>query len=123
MLDIRSKTILKYLAEECAEGSYRVIEIKDIVACLPKKFKADNSMVAHSMQYLDKGNYISIKYKDANMYCVSLLPFARQMLENESNQIQKTKKIIKMGSMLYVLVFIFAFLGSFLAIIVYGMIF
>ena len=57
------------------------------------------------------------------MYCVTPLPFARQILENESNEKQKAKKFIKMGSMLYILVFVFAFLGSFMAIIVYGMIF
>lgn len=123
MLDIRSKTILKYLVGECSEGSYRVIDVKELINCLPKKFKADNSVINQCMQYLEKGNYISIKYKDNNMYCTSPLPFARQMLESESNEKQKAKKIIKMGSMLYILVFVFAFLGSFMAILVYGIIF
>lgn len=123
MLDLRSKAIIKHLVNECSEGSYRVFEVKELIGILPKKFKADNAVVQQCMQYLEKGNYISIKYKDNNMYCVSPLPFARQMLESESNQVQKTKKFIKMGSMLYILVFIFAFLGSFLAIIFYGMIF
>ena len=123
MLDLRSKAILKYLVGECNEGSYRVVEIKELINCLPKKFKADNLVVSQCMQYLEKGNYISIKYKDNSMYCVSPLPFARQMLESEESEKQKAKKYIKMGSMLYILVFIFAFLGSFMAIIVYGMIF
>lgn len=123
MLDLRSKSILKYLVSECNEGSYRVIEIKELIACIPKKYKADNSIIVQCMQYLEKGNYISIKYKDNSMYCVSPLPFARQMLESESNEKQKAKKFIKMGSMLYILIFVFAFLGSFMAIIVYGMIF
>ena len=123
MLDLRSKCILKYLVGECGEGSYRVFEVKELLECLPNKFKADGVVVGQCMQYLEKGNYISIKYKDNNMYCVSPLPFARQILENESNEKQKTKKLIKMGSMLYVLVFVFAFLGSFMAILVYGLIF
>ena len=123
MLDLRSKAILKYLVSECNEGSYRVVEIKELISCIPKKCKADNSVVNQCMQYLEKGNYISIKYKDNSMYCVSPLPFARQMLESEASEKQKTKKYIKMGSMLYILIFIFAFLGSFMAIIVYGMIF
>ena len=80
MLDVRSMAILKYIASECTEGSYRVIEVKDLVNAFPKKFKADSSTLGHIMQYLEKGNYISIKYKDAKMYCVSTLPFARQML-------------------------------------------
>ena len=123
MLDVRSKIILKYLVNECNEGSYRVIEIKELINCLPKKYKPDNNIVIQCMQYLEKGNYISIKYKDNNMYCTSPLPFARQILENESNEKQKTKKYIKMGSMLYILVFVFAFLGAFMAILVYGIIF
>ena len=123
MLDIRTKTILKYLTSECTEGSFRVIEVSDLMACLPKKFKPDNALVAQCMEYLEKGNYISIKYKDNSMYCVSPLPFARQILESESNERQKVRKFVKMGSMLYILIFVFAFLGSFMAILVYGMIF
>lgn len=123
MLDFRTKTILTYLVEECKEGSYRVIDAKELIATLPKKIKPDGVMVAHSMEYLEKGNYISIKYKDSEKYCVTPLPFARQLLENESNQKQKTRKFITMGSMLYILVFVFAFLGSFMAILFYGMIF
>lgn len=123
MLDFRSKTILTYLVNESSEGSYRVVETKELINCLPKKLKADNQVVEQCMKHLERGNYISIKYKDNTMYCVSPLPFARQLLESESNQKQKAKKIITMGSMLYLLVFVFAFLGSFMAIIFYGMIF
>ena len=79
MLDFRSKTILNYLVNECNEGSYRVIETKELIASLPKKIKADSTLVEQAMKYLEKGNYISIKYKDNNMYCVSPLPFARQL--------------------------------------------
>lgn len=123
MLDERSKSVLKYLVGECSEGSYRVIDISELKNAMPKKFKPDDASVALSMDYLEKGNYISIKYKDAKMYCVTPLPFARQILENESNEQEKTKKMYKMGSLLYILVFACAFLGSFLAIIVYGLIF
>lgn len=123
MLDVRSNIVLKYLVKECDEGSYRVIDCNELVNCLPKKFKADENTISHCMEYLEKGNYISIKYKDSKMYCVSPLPFARQILENESNLNEKSKKIVKIGSFLYILVFIFAFLGSFLAILIYGLIF
>lgn len=123
MLDERSKSILNYLVKECSEGSYRVFEIQDLMSCLPKKFKPDENTIVLCMEYLEKGNYISIKYKDVKMYCVSPLPFARQILENEKYEKEKSKKWFKIGSMLYVLVFIFSFLGSFVAIILYGLIF
>ena len=123
MLDERSKSILNYLVKECSEGSYRVIDTNELINCMPKKFKPDDGTVALCMDYLEKGNYINIKYKDAKMYCLTPLPFARQILENESNEKEKTKKMYKIGSLLYVLVFACAFLGSFLAIIVYGLIF
>lgn len=123
MLDDRSKTILTYLVKECNEGSYRVIDTSELINALPKKYKPDDSSVSLCMDYLEKGNYISIKYKDAKLYCVTPLPFARQILENESNEREKTKKMYKMGSLLYILVFACAFLGSFLAIIIYGLIF
>lgn len=123
MLDDRSKNLLNYLVKECNEGSYRVFDVKELINALPKKYKPDDSAISLYMDYLEKGNYISIKYKDAKLYCVSPLPFARQILENESNEQQKTKKMYKLGSLLYFLVFMCAFLGSFLAIILYGLIF
>ncbi len=123
MLDYRCKTILRFLVKECSEGSYRVFDVKDIIECLPKKIKPDESTVKLCLEYLEKGEYISIKYKDENVCCLTPLPFARQILEAESSQHAKDKKLIKMGSFLYFLVFIFAFLGSFLAIMVYGLIF
>lgn len=123
MLDERSKIILKYLVNECSEGGYRVIDKTELLNSLPKKYKPDDSTISLCMDYLEKGNYISIKYKDSKMYCVSPLPFARQILENESNEREKTKKMYKIGSLLYIFVFICAFLGSFLAIILYGLIF
>ena len=111
------------MVNECSEGAYRVIDTAELINALPKKFKPDDATVSLCMDYLEKGNYISIKYKDAKMYCVSPLPFARQILENESNEREKTKKMYKIGSLLYILVFACAFLGSFLAIIIYGLIF
>ncbi len=123
MLDERSKSVLEYLVKECSEGSYRVIDKSELLGAIPKKFNPDDSSVGLCMDYLEKGNYISIKYSDPKMYCVAPLPFARQILENESNEREKTKKMYKMGSLLYILVFICAFLGSFLAIILYGLIF
>ena len=123
MLDERSKKILDFLAKECSEGSYRVIDVSDLVDALPAKFKPDSGTVTLCMDYLEKGNYISIKYKDAKMYCVTPLPFARQILESESNEKQKSKKLFKIGTFLYFLVFVCAFLGTFLAILIYGLIF
>ena len=123
MLDIRSKAMLEYLVKECKEGSYRVIDANELIGAVPKKFKADIGTVNVCMEYLEKGNYVSVKYKDDNMFCLTPLPFARQMLENESNIKAKCKKFFGVGSLLYILVFVFAFLGSFLAIIIYGLIF
>ena len=123
MLDVRTRFVLKALDAECKDGTYRVVEVKELLENLPKKMGIDSLGLAHCMQYLEKCGYISVKYKDSKVYCVALLPVARQMLESESENRQKTKKMITMGSMLYILVFVFAFLGSFLAIIAYGMIF
>lgn len=123
MLDERSKIVLKYLVKECSEGSYRVVDVADILEAIPQKFKPDAGTVTLCMDYLEKGNYISIKYKDAKMYCVSPLPFARQILESESNEKEKSKKIFKIGTIMYALVFICAFLGTFVAILIYGLIF
>ena len=122
MLDIRSKEVLRFLTKECGEGSYRVFELGNIIASIPKKFKPDASCANICMDYLQKGGYVSIKYKDAQNYCVTPLPKAWELFESEQDKKAQDVKLIKISVLGYILVFIFAFLGSFLAIIIYGLI-
>lgn len=91
MLDKRSKIALKFFVRECSEGSYKILETDEIIAHLPKKYRADAQVIAQIVKYLENGEYISVKYSDAQQYCLCPLPFGRQFVEN-AEQDEKNKR-------------------------------
>ena len=118
MLDERCMVLLSFLVGECEEGSFRVFEMGDLVDALPKKYKPDQTSAKICMDYLSKSGYIIIKYKDSQKYCIMPTPSAYEIIENNKAKQKKDKKLIKIGVLGYFLVFLFAFLGSFLARII-----
>lgn len=115
MIDKRSQKLLRIINKECTEGSYKVIEINDILSSFPKKYKIDYDTLAHSLNYLKQGEYISIKYFDNDVYCLSPLPRGRCFFEQETEQKKDKNKFKKMISLLTLLYVIFSFLTAFLA--------
>lgn len=115
MLDIYSKTILKFLVNECNEGSYKVIDAEDIVEIMPPKYKLNSQKVAEIIKHLENSGYISVKYSDDEQFCLSPRPFGRQIIESEENDKQKKKE--NMGILCYALIFGFAFFGALLGTI------
>ena len=118
MLDERCMCILRHVVCECFEGSYRVFEIEDLIGFVPQKYKPDNISIKTCMDYLQKGGFISVKYKDGEKYCLMPLPSGYEIIESEQEKRKNDKKIIKIGILGYFLVFFFVFLGSFLAKII-----
>ena len=119
MLDIKSKEILYFLESVCKNG-YKVIEIKDI---LGKVKNIDKEYLKQVLNHLDNVGYISIKYKDKNVYCVSVLPFGRQFIEQESLNNEKNQKIKKIMYNFYIIFFFIAILVAFLGTLIYNLIF
>ena len=115
MLDKRSEALLRIINKECIEGSYKVIEVDDLVRSMPAKFRIDLDAINHLMGFLRNGEYISIKYSDKEVFCVSPLPRGRRVfeVEQEERRISK-KKVFKffLISMLYLLLIFGASLGA-----------
>lgn len=86
MLDIKSKLVLKILQKECPGGSYNIVDAKDIISSMPSKFRVDSDGLDNILIYLERQEYISIKYDDDGVYCLCVLPFGNEVLENETNQ-------------------------------------
>lgn len=86
MLDIKSKLVLKILQKECPGGSYNIVEAKDIISSMPGKFRVDSDGLDNILIYLERQEYISIKYDDDGVYCLCVLPFGNEVLESEINQ-------------------------------------
>ena len=121
MLDKRSKSALRFFVDECSEGSYKILETEDIIKHLPKNLKVDADAVAQIIKYLENGEYISVKYADADQYCLCPLPFGRQFIENidqEENQ-KKQNRFFALKNGLTT--FIGSLLGAFIGTLIYYM--
>ena len=121
MLDKRSKSALRLFVDECSEGSYKILETEDIIKHLPKNLKVDADAVAQIIKYLENGEYISVKYADADQYCLCPLPFGRQFIENidqeENHKKQNRFFALKNG----LTTFIGSLLGAFIGTLIYYM--
>lgn len=86
MLDIKSKLVLKILAKECPNGAFNIVEAKDIISAMPNKYRVDLDGLDNILIYLERQEYISIKYDDDGVYCLCLLPYGSEILEAETNK-------------------------------------
>jgi len=121
MLDVRSKYVLKFIVNECNEGTYKIIDATDIISFLPKKYKADTENVAQIIKHLENGDYVSVKYSDEEQFCLCPSPFGRQFIENEDIQ-NKNKTVLKhLGRRNNLGVLLFALLGAFLGTLIYNL--
>lgn len=92
MLDIKSKLVLKILVKECPNGSYNIVDAKDIISAMPNRYKIDIDGLYNIMIYLERQEFISIKYDDDGIYCLCVLPFGNEVLENETQQKRENHK-------------------------------
>ena len=112
MLDTKSKLILKVLQRECKNGSYKIIDKNDVISSLPSKYRCDFDELDHILTYLERQDFISIKYDDDTVYCLCVLPMAAEVFENDSKKRKKGNLLIP------ILSFVLSFLGAFLGAIV-----
>lgn len=119
MLDIKSKLVLKILVKECPNGSYSIVESKDIVSALPNKYKVDSDGLENILIYLERQEYISIKYDDEGVYCLCVLPYGNEILEDEKgNKKAESNKTLHLWILIlsvFTASFTAGFLGQLLA--------
>ena len=120
MIDIKTKLVLKILAQECRNGNYKIVEVSDIIMALPKRFRMDSDAIKHILEHLERQDFISIKYDDEDIYCLAVLPFGFEILENDSfSDLNRKKEKQKKFSMLtFILCFASALLGTTLGILI-----
>ena len=111
MLDVKSRLVLKILIKECGNGTYKIVEVSDIISAMPARFRVDSDGLEHILTYLERQDCISIKYDDDGVYCLCVLPYGFEIAENDN---KKNKE--KNSPLVLFIIFslIFAFLGAFL---------
>lgn len=119
MIDTKSKLVLQILAKESGDGSYKIVEISDIIMALPRHFRLDSESVKHILTHLERQDIISIKYDDDGTYCIAVLPYGFEILESEKPKYRNFSEPKKRPNWLNIfLIFLSSFIGAFLGIII-----
>lgn len=116
MLDKKSIAILKSLNKLSEGCTYKVVTSDEIIQNLSQKNLYDYDNIKEIVEFLEKQEYINIKFSEENTYCYSLLPKARIFLEH--NITSKQKKL-KLAPSCYLIVLLMSFIGSLLALFVF----
>ena len=119
MIDTKTKLVLSILSKEAKTGGYKVFEIQDIIMSLPRHYRMDKDAIKHILTHLERQDIISIKYEDDDTYCLCILPFGFEILENEKPKYYREKKDKKINKNIFFMGFFSAFLGTILAITIF----
>jgi len=119
ILDKRTSALMSMINEVCNEGSFKVLEIADIIASLPRRYKLDRGNLKQMMDFLVERDFLEVKYYDDNEYCLSPMPKGR--LYHEQARDEKKQKSRERELIVYTIIgsFIAAFAGALLGIILF----
>ena len=117
MLDKKTIIVLKTL-NKLAEGTaYKVVTSEEILSAITQKSQYDLDSIEHIVDYLEKQEYLNIKFSEEHTYCYSLLPKARIFLENETSKLKQKKSATPI--MTYIYVMLASFIGTMLAMLIF----
>ena len=117
MLDKKSISVLKVLNKLSMGSAYKVITCEEILTTLSQKSQYDIDSVKQIVDFLEKQEYINVKFSEDNTYCYSLLPKARIFLEQEGKKTRTKKNYLPIST--YIFVMIASFIGSMLALLLF----
>ena len=117
MLDRKTTAILKALNKLSEGSAYKVITADEILSSISPKSQFELETIKQSIEFLEKQQYLNIKFSEENTYCYSLMPKARIYLEQENQNPQKKKKSCSIIP--YVYIMIASFIGSMFALLVF----
>ncbi len=117
MLDKKTTTVLKILNKLTEGSAYKVITTEEILSNINQKSQFDLETIKQSIEFLEKQQYINIKFSEENTYCYSLMPKARIYLEQENQKVTTKKQTNNV--MMYVYIMLASFIGTMLALLIF----
>lgn len=117
MLDKKTTLVLKTLNKLSEGSAYKVVTAEEILSNLNAKSQFDIDSIKQIMEFLEKQEYITIKFSEDNTYCFSLSPKGRISLEQNGSKTKQKKTNLPILTYLYVMLASFA--GSLLALLIF----
>ncbi len=113
MLDERTKALLKIINEKCAQGSYKIISLDEILSLFPKEYGADGDLIRQILSALTVGGYIIVRYDRDGEFCLTPTNKGRLFFETEKSLEDNKKKDYDFLNYFYI--FLAVFIGVFFA--------
>ena len=118
MLDKKTRAVLAYLETQCPGGSFKVLEKQDIVAAMPTRLALTAEEIDCIVAYLDRSEFVVLKYLDEQQMCLTLTPKAHSALLDEKRLLDKPAFDKKVYWIVGIIAFVAAFLGAIIGNIV-----
>lgn len=117
MLDKKTTSVLRALSRLAENNAYKVVTTDEILSNLNQKSQFDLETIKQCIEFLEKQQYLNIKFCEENTYCYSLMPKARIYLEQENPKPSSKKKTNEL--MMYVYIMLASFIGTMLALLIF----
>jgi phage-related protein len=117
VLDKKSTAVLKSLNKLSEGCTYKVVTSDEIIVNLSQKNLYDHDNIKEIIDYLNKQEYLNLKFSEENTYCYTLLPKARIYLEQSSTNTKP--KRLQFETKTYLFIMIASFIGCFLAMLIF----
>lgn len=116
-MDLRTEKFFELINDLCKDGNYKVLEIAEILAMLPKKYHFSYEDLQNMLKYLTEHDFIDVKFVDEKNLCVASLPKGRLHLENQLKEDKASDTYRKLFISSIVVSGLMAFLGAFVAVL------
>jgi len=124
MFDKRTAKLLSVLTKICTDGSYKIIEIGDLVKEMLPRFRVAADELGQMVRFLADNEMIDVKYSDEKVYCMSVLPKGRVNDEEARSSRKGQRQRLSHMTIFYLVCgcFLAGFAGAFLGALFAGMI-
>lgn len=121
MLDKNTNTVLMLLSKQAGDG-YIVLEKQPLLDALPKKIGLNMQSFCSIVSFLKEQGYVDVKYQDKDTICLCTTTKARNYFDGRK-ETSGTKLANKQFVSLLLCVGACAFVGAFLAMVLFQLMF
>ena len=115
MLDQNCALLLRAIRKECGDGAFKIFTTDDLLAELPAKHTIAPEVIAEMIRFLEEREYVQVKYRDSDSYCLTVLSKGRLYEENVTEHKRERRSLTRFVIVSFLAGFLGAFCGVLLA--------